>query len=261
MDPRSHLNSNEVQIMININREFEKLKQRDPNSLISKWFNSKNINKPKVSNTTFSNSIIFIAAETKANYSGPGIMIFPKQNSRTNCYIGNFKNGKRHGKGWRLMRGYIYIGDYQNDAKHGSAIMIKEDSGDLIFKGNFHMDKMNGNCFWKDPSHEYKGEINMQVYHGPCTIKYPNGDKFKGHMKNGNIEGHGVLNYGNGDVYEGEFKKNLMHGKGNYTWLNGESYEGQFIEGKIRGVGVMTSPIGTTARGDFSSKRVPFELN
>jgi hypothetical protein len=247
--------------MKNIDRELAAFNNKDPNSLIGQWFQKQQISRPKVSKNTFSNDIIFIAADTKANYSGKGIMIFPKQGSRSNCYIGNFSKGKRHGKGWRLMRGYVYIGQYQNDAKHGSAVMIKEESGELIFEGNFHMDKMNGKCFWKDPSHEYNGEINMQVYHGPCTIRYPNGDKFKGVMKNGNIEGRGVLNYGNGDVYDGEFKKNLMHGKGCYTWLNGESYEGEFIEGKIRGVGVMTSPIGTTARGDFSSKRVPFELN
>ena len=261
MQHKDLLKTQEVQIMVNIDRELNYYSEKNPSSLILQWFNSKGITKPKISKTTFTNNIIFIAEDTKATHSGPGIMIFPKQNNRNNCYIGNFSKGKRDGKGWRLMRGYIYIGDYSSDAKHGRAVMIKGDSGDLIFEGNFHMDKMNGKCFWKDPSHEFNGEINMQVYNGPCSIKYPNGDRFKGTMKNGNIEGHGKLFYGNGDVYEGEFKKNLMHGQGNYTWQNGEIYNGEFIDGKIRGQGTMTSPIGTTAKGDFSSKRVPFEIN
>lgn len=261
MSHKGLLNSSEVEIMVNIDRELKSFNSQDPSSLILKWFREKGVNKPKISNKTFTGQIIFIAKETNPNYSGPGIMIFPKQGTRNNCYIGNFAKGKRDGKGWRLMRGYIYIGDYHQDAKHGGAIMIKQDSGELIFEGNFHTDKMHGQCFWKDPSHVYKGEINMQVYNGPCTIKYPNGDRFKGQMKNGNILGVGTLQYGNGDVYEGEFAKNLMHGKGTYTWLNGESYEGNFVDGKIRGNGTMTSPIGTVARGDFSSKKVPFELN
>lgn len=261
MDHRQLLNDPEVQIMNNIDRELQLFNDRSQDSMILKWFSTKGIMKPRISKTTFSNNIIFIAKETKATYTGEGIMIFPKQGQHFNCYIGNFNKGKRHGKGWRLMRGYIYIGEYNNDAKHGPARMIKADSGDLIFNGTFHMDKMNGNCFWKDPSHEFKGEINMQVYNGPCSIKYPNGDVFKGIMKNGNIEGFGKLIYGNGDLYEGEFRKNLMHGQGQYTWQNGEIYNGEFIDGKIRGKGTMTSPIGTVAQGDFSSKRVPFVLN
>ena len=261
MEHKSLLNSQEVQIMKNIDVELKKFNEKDPSSKILKWFRERGINSPKISNKTFTGQIIFIAKQTNANYNGEGIMIFPKQGTRNNCYIGNFSKGKRDGKGWRLMRGYIYIGQYHQDAKHGSALMIKEDTGELIFDGNFHTDKMNGHCFWKDPSHEYKGEIKMQVYDGPCTIKYPNGDRFKGQTKNGNISGTGVLNYGNGDVYEGEFARNLMHGRGTYTWLNGESYEGNIVEGKIRGVGIMTSPIGTIAEGDFSSKKVPFKLN
>jgi len=260
MKHKDLLNSAEVQIMKNIDKELAALNSKDPNCKIARWFQKYKISRPKVSRTTFSNDIIFIAGETNSSYTGKGIMIFPKQNKRSNVYMGSFNKGKRHGKGYRLMRGYVYVGEYMNDAKHGNAVMIKEESGELIFEGQFHTDKMNGKCYWKDPSHEFNGQIKMQVYNGPCTIRYPNGDKFKGMMVNGNIEGQGVLNYGNGDVYDGEFRKNLMHGKGVYTWLNGETYEGQFIDGKIRGNGVMTSPIGTTARGDFSSKKVPFEL-
>ena len=261
MSHKNLLNALEVQIITNIDRELEYFNDKNPNSLISKWFSGKGISKPKISTSTFTNNIIFIAEDTSATHTGDGIMIFPKQSSRNNCYVGQFKKGKRDGHGHRLMRGYIFIGQYTNDAKHGPAVMIKADTGDLIFEGHFHMDKMNGKCFWKDPSHEFNGNIDMQVYNGPCSIKYPNGDVFKGVMKNGHIEGFGKLTYGNGDIYEGEFKKNLMHGQGNYTWHNGEIYNGEFVDGKIRGQGTMTSPIGTTAKGDFSSKRVPFTLN
>lgn len=261
MQHRDKLNDIEVQIMLNIDSELKLFTENSPNSKIHQWFKSKNVSKPKASNKVFSGGVIFIAGETKPTYTGWGITIFPKQGPQNNVYIGEYAKGKRDGYGMRLIRTFIYIGNYKADSKHGEAIMIRVDNGDLIFKGTFNMDKMHGKCFWKDPSHEYSGEINNQIYHGPCTIRYPNGDVFKGMMKNGNIEGHGTLAYGNGDKYEGEFKKNLMHGKGNYTWLNGESYEGQFIDGKIRGEGTMRSPIGTTARGDFSSKRVPFELN
>lgn len=260
MSHASHMNSLEVKIMKDIDNQLVIFKNNGPNSLIKEWFNNYQIKSPKLSDTAFKGDITFIAQTPKANYSGPGIMIFSKQNSRSNCYIGNFNKGKRDGKGWRLMRGYIYIGNYRNDAKHGKAIMIKENDGELIFEGNFHDDKMHGECFWKDNNHSYRGNINMQVYDGKCSIEYPNGDHFSGVMKNGSIEGIGKLRYSNGDVYEGEFKKNMMSGKGTYTWKNGESFNGEFIDGKIKGKGVMTSPIGVRAEGDFSNKQLPFEL-
>jgi len=261
MQHRDKLQDIEVQIMINIDRELQHFNSNDPNSLIRKWFNSKGISKPRISNKVFTGGVIFLSGESKPTYSGWGITVFPKQKTLNNVYIGQYSKGKRDGQGKRLMRTFVYLGEYSMDSKHGQATMINAETGELIFKGTFNMDKMHGKCFWKDPSHEFSGEINNQIYHGPCTIRYPNGDVFKGTMKNGNIEGHGTLEYGNGDKYEGEFKKNIMHGRGMYTWYNGESYDGQFIDGKIRGEGVMRSPIGTTAKGDFSSKRVPFELN
>lgn len=260
MSNSEHMSSLEVKILREIDSQLKKFQSDKNSTLISKWFQEKGIKNPKISNEAYKGNITFIAKDPKANYTGPGIMIFPMQNSKMNCYIGDFRDGQREGKGWRLMKGYIYIGDYKNDTKHGNAIMLKEENGALIFKGKFADDKMHGECFWADPSHTFRGRINMQVYDGKCEIVYPNGDKFTGNMDKGNINGRGKLEYGNGDVYEGEFNKNLMNGKGTYIWKNGERYNGNFVDGKIRGQGQMISPIGVKAEGDFSNKKLEFKL-
>lgn len=259
MNNTSHLNSLEVQIMKDIDNQVVAFKNGGK-SLIRDWFAKEGVKSPKLSDTAFKGEITFISPNPRSTYSGPGIMIFSRQNSRSSCYIGNFTKGKRDGKGWRQMKGYIYIGGYRNDLKHGKAIMIKENDGQLIFDGNFHEDKMHGECFWKDVNHTFQGNINMQTYDGKCKIIYPNNDEFNGMMKNGSINGFGTLKYANGDQYEGQFVNNFMSGKGTYTWKSGESFNGDFVDGKIKGKGVMTSPIGVRAEGDFSNRQLPFEL-
>lgn len=256
----NHLGSIESKILLNIEKEMKLLETKEASSLILQWFQKKGVKNPIISNKIFTGDITFVASSAKSDYSGPGIMVFPKQNSKNNCYIGNFNKGKRDQKGWRLMRGFLYIGNYQMDAKHGKAIMVKKDNGEVIFRGSFHQDKMNGECYWEDPNHTYEGNINMQIYDGKCKVTYPSGDVFQGTMKNGSIEGQGILEYGCGDKYVGEFRKNLMNGKGTYHWKNGEKFDGIFVDGKMRGEGVMTSPIGVTAKGNFNDKKIQFNL-
>lgn len=261
MDPQgsNHFNSLEVKILKDIDNQINSL--RDPNSLIRQWFSQHKISNPSASNSAFK-GVLMIGKSPSSRYNGPGVMVFPKQsNNNNNCYIGNFRDGKRDEKGWRLMKGYVYIGGYRTDKKHGRAQMIKAQTGDLIFNGTFVDDKMHGKCFWKDNTHTFDGNVDHQIYHGPCEIQYPSGDRFSGTMNNGKIEGNGSLQYSNGDVYVGQFNNNVMHGRGTYTWKDGGKYEGQFKNGKMSGGGEFVSPIGVVARGDLSNKNVPFMLN
>ncbi len=54
-----------------------------------------------------------------------GILIF----SNEHCYIGQFHNGKMHGKGKEISTHFIFEGEYDNDAKkHGRFL-----TNDLIY--------------------------------------------------------------------------------------------------------------------------------
>ena len=50
------------------------------------------------------------------------------------------------------------------------------------------------------------------------TIKYKNGDKYVGEVKNGKRNGYGTLYYSNGNVYTGEFKNDKKDGYGSFVF-------------------------------------------
>ena len=75
-----------------------------------------------------------------------------------NKYEGEFKNGKKDGKGTMTYKnGYIYIGEWKNGYKHGKGVYINSKSQDK-FEGEFKNGKADG-----------KGQA-----------LYNNGDKYEG---------------------------------------------------------------------------------
>jgi len=61
-----------------------------------------------------------------------------------NKYEGEFKNGKKDGKGTMTYKnGYIYIGEWKNGYKHGKGVYINSKSQDK-FEGEFKNGKADG---------------------------------------------------------------------------------------------------------------------
>jgi hypothetical protein len=133
-------------------------------------------------------------------------------------YVGEFKDGKRHGQGkhtWSNIDGSIdqqYTGEYENGKKHGKGILLYTDGG--YYHG-----------LWKD------GEK-----HGQGRYKSSDETVFEGDYKSGLLNGQGRITtnrYPNdGYEYVGEFKDSTMNGQGVLTFSTGTKYVGDWKEGK-----------------------------
>lgn len=215
-----NLKTIEIQILMNLRKEIIKFRQKTDDSLILKWFRSKGVASPVESKDTFMYDVNFIGSSSKPKYSGFGIIIYPEKVEYSKCFIGEMKKGRRHGHGWRIMNKSIFEGTYRRDMKHGPAKIwkISQSGQEMVFDGVYLDGQMHGYCFYKDDNHTFNGHINKGHYHGQCTIKYSNGNFFKGTMVNGEMSGKAKIMYANGDVFEGALLKNNRTGQGNYKW-------------------------------------------
>ena len=184
-------------------------------------------------------------------------------------YEGEFKNGKRHGKGIYFSENeFFYIGNWKEDIIEGEGIFIKNNSeayigkfenGEII-EGNYTHSNIkkkkdilsteffdeiyNGilneiNCN-KDvvPSECYKGPCKDWKFNGKGKCEYKNGIYMKEILKIIN-KGYGKMKYKNGDIYEGYFKDNKFDGYGKMIYNNKDEYDGQWKNGKKHGDGTM----------------------
>ena len=125
-------------------------------------------------------------------------------------YIGNYKDGKRHGKGtYEFVSGDKYIGDFKDGKRHG--------------KGTYEF--VSGN--------KYIGDIRDGKRHGKGTFLWAQGDKYTGDYKDGKRHGKGTFEWADGDKYIGDFKDDEANGKGTFLSANGDRLEGNWLEGKF----------------------------
>ena len=124
-------------------------------------------------------------------------------------YIGETKNGKKHGQGTlNYENGAKYVGEYKDDLKHGQ--------GTYIFA--------NGD--------KYIGEFKNGMYDGKGTYTFASGNKYVGEYKYGKRNGQGIYTFVDGDKYVGEYKDNLRNGPGTLTLANGNKYIGEWKDSK-----------------------------
>jgi hypothetical protein len=79
----------------------------------------------------------------------------------------------------------------------------------------------------------------------------PDGARYYGPLRNGNLHGQGRLVWANGTVYDGGFADGLMSGRGKVRWANEQAYEGEFRDGMMDGHGRMTMADGAVYEGQF----------
>ena len=169
-------------------------------------------------------------------------------------YVGEFKRGKRNGKGNFSSKDnkYNYDGGWKDDKKYGIGTLF--DNGDK-YTGDFINDKYNGNgtlcgkngeiyeCEFKDGKPNGLGRVtlvNGDIYIGnfengkicdQVSIKYKNGESYDGYYKDDKKWGYGCFNFKNGDSYVGDFENDLFNGEGILTKSNGEIQKGIFKDG------------------------------
>ena len=110
-------------------------------------------------------------------------------------YVGEGKDGKRHGQGTvTYSNGKKYVGEFKNGKKHGQ-----------------------GTQTWSNGK-KYVGEFKNGKRNGQGTMTYSDGRKYVGGVKNGRWHGKGVSTALDGQrwytFYDGEWKEGAMHGQG-----------------------------------------------
>lgn len=132
--------------------------------------------------------------------------------SKAGRYVGNFEEGRFHGKGKYEFKknDAIYIGQFRNNLRDGE-----------------------GTYIWSNTSF-YDGEWSKNQREGLGIMKYADGGKYIGRWKNNRRDGQGTMYYANEDRYEGEWKFGQPNGRGVMYYQNGERKRGIWLNGHLR---------------------------
>ena len=189
-------------------------------------------------------------------------------------YIGEWKNGKRNGKGKLYDKNghLLYDGDWINDKKEGFGKKIEDDNiycilgykndfptgeairynndGKIIFKGNYIYDK---SAFKQlEGGHYYIGEIKNwkmsgkgKQYDAQKNLVYEGDffdDYFEGFGRYNSFEGSNYRGY-----YIGEWKADKRQGKGKLYYSNGKLvYDGDWDNNNFEGEGKYIDPYNSS---------------
>ena len=161
--------------------------------------------------------------------NGQGTLILPTGQK----YVGQFKDGKRHGQGSVTfvngLNGQSYIGELRDDKANGQGTQIWP----------------NGN--------KYVGEFRDDKPNGQGTFTRPDGHRYVGEFKDGKANGQGTVSSLNGHSYVGELKDDKANGQGTVTYPNGQRYVGDFRDDRRSGLGLQTTPGQPTQWGIWAN--------
>ncbi|XP_032086892.1 radial spoke head 10 homolog B-like [Thamnophis elegans] len=156
-------------------------------------------------------------------------------------YIGQWVEGKRHGKGtiyYNESGSSWYEGDFVNNIKSGWGVR-RYKSGN-IYEGQWERDLRHGEgrMRWLTSNQEYTGMWVNGIQHGLGThtwylkriagSQYPLRNEYVGNFVNGDRHGHGKFFFASGAMYDGGWVLNKKHGEGKLVFKNGRVYEGEF---------------------------------
>ena len=173
--------------------------------------------------------------------------------SNGGIYVGEFKDGKRHGQGThKYGAGGQYVGEFRDDKRNGQGIHNYLNGNKYV--GEFKDDKRHGlGSFYHLADNQFKGDKFVGNYkndlpNGHGTYIRLNGEIHEGEYKNNKLNGQGAITFANGDKYFGEFKGGQRNGQGTFTYANGKKYVGEFKDGEPNGEGIEFSYTGSVSR-------------
>tara|TARA_B100000886_G_scaffold61082_1_gene37759 strand:+ start:522 stop:1835 length:1314 start_codon:yes stop_codon:yes gene_type:complete len=164
-------------------------------------------------------------------------------------YMGQWKNGKRHGRGCVKFACIVngrrgkcaYKGDWKDGMRDGDGELLYIDDTKMfsrtvvVYRGRWEKGRRQGKG--SDVTEEgfgYEGEWVYDCRHGEGTLRVEGDGVYRGVFRNHCMEGVGVWTGEDGSVYEGCFKGGKRHGHGKLV-QSGWVYEGGWESGKLCG--------------------------
>ncbi|XP_063292794.1 MORN repeat-containing protein 1 [Pelobates fuscus] len=175
------------------------------------------------------------------------------QKKASRHYVGEVKTQLRHGYGVYVYANsfFRYEGEWKNGKKHGRGKFLLKDGS--YYEGEFVDGEMTGNGlqYWASSGNTYSGEFQNGEIHGYGVMQYKNGGRYEGEFVFGIREGHGLLVDKDGQTYRGGFHKNKKNGEGQMSFKNGDTFEGDWLLDKRQGHGVLHCTDGTIYEGQW----------
>ncbi len=171
----------------------------------------------------------------------------------TVTWSGTCANGKAQGRGTAVWR-YLEDGEwkeerYEGDFKDGKRDGRGKSTGEYgVYEGDWKDSKANGRGVWVEANGDrYEGEFKDDKFHGHGVMEWgPDtdwaGDRYEGEWEDDMMHGRGVYVWGlyskwAGDRYEGDYKDGKRHGRGTYNDADGKECEGDWKDGRLLGEG------------------------
>ena len=144
------------------------------------------------------------------NFSGWG------RESRCNgeVFEGRFENGLLNGKGIYLdSKSNKYLGEFKDMKRWGKG---KLNTDTILYEGDFYDNKIQGKGKIKflKSGIEYEGTFINDNIEGSGIFKWINGDIYEGEVKDGKMHGNGIYKYKNGKIYKGLFENGQIANNG-----------------------------------------------
>jgi hypothetical protein len=106
------------------------------------------------------------------------------------------------------------------------------------YKGVWSKGEYNNNgCAIFTNGDSYKGEIEINKFHGHGRYEHQDGSVYDGYWKNNEYHGQGRKEYADGGKYKGAHCRNFRDGHGRYEYPDGSAYDGYWKNDKCHGQG------------------------
>jgi len=183
-------------------------------------------------------------------FDGEGQLVW----SNGNRYVGEFRQGLKHGKGRDMLAsGTVYDGDFVNGFWEGQGTLETGTGGTYV--GEFKQGMLSGKGKYVSfDGKVYDGDFKNNRMNGKGSIIYPDGGRFRGEVKDWRMNGEGEYTTPKKYViYKGHFVNDEMKGKGEIRYKDGSYYKGEIHDWQANGTGKAVSKRGMTYTGEFKN--------